>query len=153
MSQNTRRDILKKGLVAGAVAWGVPTIVSSPAALASDACSGSKPCVNYYQAKFDASGTCSGTENPTKFCSTMSPDPCGTSPTFANGCSQNPQATWSGNTVNFTFPPGVVPLLVCSKAGSGADQIEGYPHPPSSGSWTTSQTSGISHIVLYWCTP
>lgn len=153
MTQTTRRDILKKSAVVGAIAWGVPTIITSPAALATGPCDGSSPCVNYYQAKFDSSGSCTGTENATKFCSTIAPDPCGTSPSFANGCSQSPTATWSGNTVTYGFPAGTVPLLVCSKAGSGFDAIEGLSNPGQSGTWTTTQSSGISHIVLYWCTP
>lgn len=49
----SRREILKRGAVAGAVVWSVPMIASSPAFAATGKCSGSRPCTRFFGVKFD----------------------------------------------------------------------------------------------------
>ena len=44
----SRRDLLKKAAVVGAVAWTVPMVISSPAFAASAKCTGSQRCTNFY---------------------------------------------------------------------------------------------------------
>lgn len=60
--QSSRRDLVKKAAVAGAVVWASPAILSSSASavVGSGTCPDKAPCKNHYVVRFDGQLTCIG---------------------------------------------------------------------------------------------
>lgn len=118
----SRRDVMKKGAVAGAIVWSAPILTSSPAFAASGKCSGSKPCVTFYFAKVQGS-TCDtqstsdgGGTGCTNYTAAQLACPGTTPPLMENGCNFV-SGSHSAGSGSFTYDPGVVPLIVQVKPG------------------------------------
>jgi|GEM_PF-5209979 len=108
----TRRDLLKKVAVGGAVAWTAPLVISSPV-FATTGVGGSKPCENYWFKKFEGSSD-DGTGNTG--CAVY---------TSINGktVQNNPPAglvsgSYSGSAGTINFAAGVVPIYIQLKLGN-----------------------------------
>jgi len=116
----SRRDLLKKSAVAGAIVWTAPVLMSSPAFAATGKCSGSKPCVNFYYVKYngstedcvstaDGSGCPGLTLNDLK-CPGTNPPP------LQNGCQFTTGSSTDGSGT-ISFAAGIVPLVIQVKPG------------------------------------
>jgi hypothetical protein len=119
----TRREVLKKGAVAGAIVWVAPIVSSSPAFAASGQCSGSKPCTTFYFINstggtncedsdgscgagfYPAIQNCAGQTVATQSGCTL---PAGTKPVFTN----------TGGAGSITYPSGIIPLYISVKLGN-----------------------------------
>lgn len=119
----SRRDVMKKGAVAGAIVWSAPMLTSSPAFAASGKCSGSKPCETFYYVKFtDANEDCNATSDGdgtgcTNYTSAQLACPGTTPPAMQNGC-QFVTGSHTGGAGTISYQAGIVPLIVQVKPGS-----------------------------------
>lgn len=174
----TRRDVLKKGAVAGAVAWSVPLITSSPAFAATGECSGSTPCQNWYYIKVGEDGLEGGTaDGGGTGCNEALPSnpfgcPAGSASVSSGGLSQGVTGSFNAGTATatFTLPAGVIPLYVQPKpasscytyeydAGSNSfvplngapDGVVSVNGNPSTGMTITMTIATLSHANLYFC--
>ncbi len=130
---NNRRDLLKKAAVGGAIAFGLPAIISSPAFAAARKCSISAGCTKYYYAKYNTStGEIENSNNVGGQCpdkelvDLQCPSQTG-SPTFGYGgalpgFSVTPVigAAPNGDTRSYTFnlPAGSIPIFLNSHFGN-----------------------------------
>ena len=116
---STRREVLKKGAVAGAIVWTAPILSSSPAFAATGACSGSKPCTDFYFMQSTGGTNCAGTDGS---CTYPTVTDCDENPvTLQSGCTlgaNKPVVTNGGNSGSIVFPAGVVPIYINAKLGS-----------------------------------
>jgi hypothetical protein len=131
----SRRDLMKKGAVAGAIVWSAPLLTSTPAFAATTECGGSQPCTTWYYAKVEGSdrttsGSCSGDDagdgtddGRGNGCVNLLAEvgcPGATVTSFSDGCSLLNAAgtfTHTGGTATVTFPAGAVPLFIQIKPG------------------------------------
>ena len=117
---STRREVLKKGAVAGAIVWAAPIVSSSPAFAASGQCSGSKPCTNFYFVNSTGGSACTGSDGS---CTYPAVTNCEGDPvTLQSGCtlpaSTRPAIVNNGGTGSITFDPGVIPIYILAKLGA-----------------------------------
>jgi hypothetical protein len=116
----TRREVLKKGAVAGAIVWAAPIVSSSPAFASTGQCSGSKPCTDYYFINSTGGTNCGGSDGscPTPVVNNCEGDPV----TFQSGCTlppaTRPTIVNTGGTGTITFDPGVIPIFFVAKLGA-----------------------------------
>jgi len=151
----TRRDLIKRGAVAGGLVWTAPLILESAAAATTAGCSPCD-CVTFYSGKWDTSAAnlCSAVlSNP----STAGPN--GIDPTCGNA-SGGPSAYQPGtlstlqvvscSTTSITFRVRCSGHIYGVKVKGGSSCTE-----TTGGVCTTELTvripSNLSHIVVYWC--
>jgi hypothetical protein len=171
----SRRDVLKKGAAAGAIAWSVPMITSSSVfAFGEDRCGGTVFCTEFFYVKYNRIGDTDTTEPCQSMSSGVDPSCpadiqelfCEEGDSITNGCGLVAPPTISGNTWTFTFPSGSFPVFILVKAGPNcikATRSNGqWSHPSTcnlsvtpNGNTVTVQTSGqacgISHVSYAWC--
>lgn len=158
MAETTRRDILKKTAAAGAIAWGVPAIVSSTAEAGGGGLCGSVPR-RFYQAKQHESPatTCFGSSN--YGCSRPRPSGCG-SITWNSGCGRVSGLPLSSTGGSFSLPSGAILLRVCVRrqGSSTAYSFDSTGSQDSGrisvnfGSRTVTLTGGrqLDAVIIYW---
>ena len=172
----SRRDLLKKGAIVGAVAWTAPMIISSPAFAATAQCSGSVPCTNFFFVKVNGDGSVtSGVGDGS--CGTRTIKQCNnTNATLQDGGGHIASSSGNGNLLTIKLTAGTVPILVTAKYGANCHDYTynentktfSAPSPATlcTASVTTSGTvaggltiiiasngsgCGISHVNLYFC--
>jgi hypothetical protein len=116
----TRREVLKKGAVAGAIVWAAPIVSSSPAFAASGQCSGSKPCTNFYLINSTGGTNCEGSDES---CDPPAITNCqGQTVTPQSGCNlpaaSKPTIVNLNSSATVTYDPGVIPIYFVVKLGS-----------------------------------
>jgi hypothetical protein len=177
-SSISRRDLLRKGAVAGAVAWTAPVVLSSPAFAATGKCSGSKKCINFRSVKFENGTSCTAAGNDGGCPAPGITNCAGAAVTdFPSGCAGDGiTGSQADNLGTINIPAGIVPLVVHIKTGGNCYRIvfdengqPGAPTPAPSGvtiviqgnigsGYTVTATktgtgggAGISHLTLYYC--
>ncbi len=149
----SRRDLMKRGAVAGAVVWSAPVLMSSPAFAATTACGGSKPCTDFYYVKIegDANATGEPSINPNQCSSSTTGDnsvcgslvttaTCGEGTPLKNGCSLV-SGGHTGNVAVLTFPAGSVPQFFQLKPGTNCYDF----------AWDPATTSFVSTTAPSGC--
>jgi hypothetical protein len=92
----SRRDVLKKGAAAGAIAWSVPMITSSSVfAFGEDRCGGTVFCTEFFYVKYNRIGDTDTTEPCQSMSSGVDPSCPADIPRTA---SRRPAATGNGAT-------------------------------------------------------
>lgn len=121
----SRRDVIKRGAVAGAVAWSVPMISSSPAFAATSRCHGSRPCVDWYYVKFENGGYSEGCgDGAGSPCPSFGLDTLGCEPLTdeqtlnCSGGKQYVDGSHGGQSGYFKFQPNVIPVKIQIKPGN-----------------------------------
>ena len=118
----TRRSVMKKAAVVGAVAWSAPMVLSSPAFASTGRCSGSVVCTTFYGNSITTSnggapytvgsvgiGQCATRSISALLCPGVTYNPV---PTLQTGTGVNAVTTSgdSGTYFSITFPAGAVPI-------------------------------------------
>lgn len=147
----SRRDIIKRGAVAGAVVWATPVLTSTAAGALSP---GSVVCSTYYAIRFDSSGVCQDSFNGEGFEAIVTAlDGLGF-PIYRGGCVgvTNTSITGTISSVTFTTNPGWKLVYTVSKQGNDAvaaddtDRVGTITVDPSG-------FDNVSNIVLVLCGP
>lgn len=173
---SSRRDLLKKAALVGAVAWTLPAVISSPAFAASKKCGGSRPCTTFYFVKVNGDGTIAPGVGDGS-CGLRTILKCDSSTaTLLDGGAFVTSTSSTSSTLSVTLAPGVVPLLITTKYGPNCHDYtynEGtntFSAPNPATACTASVTAsgsigggltilisstgggcGISHVNFYFC--